>query len=105
MGNGFILYLIVFMRVATILLFIATLVIALTAYDRWPAYRSAYLPVSIWSFMGMVFYLLVLSQRFSEDILEIIETCYQLLSVFLVFGAALSAVAILHNFNSTDDDE
>ena len=91
------------MRLIMILIFIATIVVALSGVGHYPRSQKAFMPIVIWSFIGLVFYVFVFGHRLDSRTTSFIETSYRLLSVIMVFGATFSGYMILREQNNRDE--
>lgn len=70
--------------------FVMTLAAVAVGWQRWPAYRGAYLPALLFAVFGTVYYLLVLGGRLAGQEMLLWGAVHRFLGAMVIFGAVVA---------------
>lgn len=92
------------LQVVSLVSMAAALVLAAALAIRWRAYRCMVLAPAVWAGLGVVFYVLLLAGRFSDEAAQLWSDAHRFMAALLILGVLLVWIVLSDESESSDDE-
>ena len=93
------------LQVVSLVSMAAALVLAAALAIRWRAYRCMVLAPAVWAGLGVVYYVLLLAGRFSDEAAQLWSAAHRFMAALLILGVLLVLWIVLSDESESSDDE